>query len=225
MRNRPHPEAIIFDLDGTLIDSVPDLARCTNLALAQSGFRRQLSMVEAISYIGLGVDRLIKRAITGEMWGEPDTDVFEQVKQAFSECYRSQYADHSSLYPNVWSSLQVLQKRNIPLGIVTNKPIIYTDLILKTFDLTDFFGVVIGGDSTAEKKPHSLPLLTAMDVLNVKPETCWFVGDSEVDVKTAEQANCYMIAMTYGYNQGKPIKDANPDLCLDHFELIPSLLD
>lgn len=209
------PALVLFDLDGTLVDSVPDLAQAIDRMLTSLG--RPVAGLEAVSHwVGNGAPMLVKRALTGEMCPDLlDDALFDKGYRSFLKFYAQATADQSVLYPGVIECLSELKGRGIKLGLVTNKPMRFTTSMLKGFELTDYFDVVLGGDSLPRKKPDPLPLQEAMRVCGALPEMTLMVGDSISDLSAARAAGCQVACVPYGYNHGKDIFQSEPDLKLE----------
>jgi len=218
--NGQYPELVLFDLDGTLIDSVPDLAAAVDTMLV--ALEREPVGVEHVRHwVGNGAPMLVKRALTGEQ--EPDERaldeaLFEQAFALFMDAYGNNAAHSSELYPGVIDCLEGLQSQGVRMGLVTNKPIRFTHPLLDEFGLSGFFDVVLGGDSLPVKKPDPGQLLHAMQELGVKPENTLMVGDSRNDIGAAKAAGCPVVAVPYGYNHGEPVEQSQPDLIVDQLD-------
>lgn len=208
------PELVLFDLDGTLIDSVPDLASAVDKMLAQLG--REPAGIESVRHwVGNGAQMLVLRALTGEQqpqFSDVDETLFAQAFDLFMQAYGDDAAHSSTLYPGVVECLEGLQARGVKLGVVTNKPIQFTHPLLDEFGLSPFFSVVLGGDSLPQKKPAPEPLLHAMAEMGASASRTLMVGDSKNDIGAARAAGCPVVAVPYGYNHGEPIDAHNPDL-------------
>ncbi|MBN0986903.1 phosphoglycolate phosphatase [Amphritea pacifica] len=217
------PQLVLFDLDGTLLDSVPDLALAIDRMLAAL----DLSIAgqsRVRHWVGNGAQALVKRALAYSTGVEEDaagSDLFDQAFALFLHHYGLCCAEQSKLYPGVEALLTFLGDNQVSMGLVTNKPIGFTEHLLDEYDLRRFFSIVLGGDSLAEKKPHPMPLLCAMDRLGVAPVQTLMVGDSRSDIRAAQQAGCKVAAVTYGYNHGEPVSAYQPDIIIDNLaELI-----
>lgn len=215
-----NPELVLFDLDGTLIDSVPDLAEAVDSMLLTLG-REAVGVSHVRHWVGNGAPMLVKRALTGEQ--EPDDSalddaLFEQAFELFMEAYGNNTAHSSELYPGVVACLEGLKRRGIRMGLVTNKPIRFTYPLLEEFGLSGFFDVVLGGDSLPVKKPDPGQLFHAMQELGVKPENTLMVGDSRNDIGAAKAAGCPVVAVPYGYNHGEPVELSQPDLIVEQLD-------
>ncbi len=219
------PELVLFDLDGTLVDSVPDLAYSIDLTL------RELDMPlhgeEKIrTWVGRGADKLVKAALTGEMDGEPDKTLFEKAFTLFSEIYIQNTSKRSQLYPGAREAMDHLKNRGCKLGCVTNKRERFTRAVLESFGLLDDFDIVVSGDTLSRKKPEPDQLLYAAEQTGVPVKNCLMVGDSINDLKAARSADMPILCVTYGYNHGRDIASANPDFLIDSLteliELFPA---
>ena len=212
------PELVLFDLDGTLLDSVPDLALATDQML-QALQLDPAGETAVRSWVGNGAQVLVQRALTGQQ--DPDIssidpDLFERAFTLFLDCYGKCSAERSQLYPGVLEYLDWLSSRDVKMGLVTNKPIRFTLPLLETFNLDRYFGLVLGGDSLEQKKPDPLPLQHAMHEFSSMPDMTLMVGDSKSDIRAAQAAGCPVVAVTYGYNHGEPVADYAPDLIVDN---------
>ena len=211
-------KAIFFDLDGTLIDSVPDLAVALNHML--STLNRQTFSEDIIrSWIGNGVSVLVKRALSGEDKIVQDLDgaLFEKALAIFLNFYKQHLCVKTQCYAGVRASLKVLKAQGYRLVIITNKPFEFIQPIIEGLELNGLFELLLGGDGLEKRKPDALPLLHACKALNVSVSQCVMVGDSKNDIVAANAANMQSIGLTYGYNYGEDIGLHKPELVFDHF--------
>ncbi|AEY02735.1 phosphoglycolate phosphatase [Oceanimonas sp. GK1] len=216
-------ELIQFDLDGTLIDSVPQLAEAINDMLATLGHAGQ--PVEAVRcWVGNGADMLVQRALTAAQGEAPDADLHRRARALFDEAYAGHADAALVFYPGVLDTLERLRTAGKRLALVTNKPYRFVPGILAAGGLTDHFELALGGDSLAEKKPSAAPLLHICERLDVSPARSLMVGDSENDVLAARAAGMAVAALSYGYNYGRPIADSSPDWVLDDFAGLAAIL-
>jgi phosphoglycolate phosphatase len=216
------PELVVFDLDGTLVDSAPDLAYSINAMLRRLGFpARPEEQVRA--WIGRGAERLVKRALTGDE-GEPELRLFQQAFELFSAIYMENTSRRSRLYPGVRTGLDYLLETRRRLGCITNKRGRFTEPLLKSLGIYDAFAIVVSGDSLPKKKPDPLPLLHAAHVLGVAPEDALMVGDSVTDVEAARAAGFRIVCVRYGYNNGDNIEEAGPDGVVDSLAELPAYI-
>lgn len=213
------PASILLDLDGTLTDSVPDLCAAGNHVLAELGLPIR-DEDEARQYIGNGVERFMKRMLTGRLEAEPTAVDFAAVMERFNAYYQANVAVHTTLFPGVREGLEVLAGV-APLGVITNKASSFTRALLEHFGLTALFGVVVAGDTLARKKPDPLPLQHACATLGATPSASLMVGDSRHDVTAARAAGMAVVCVSYGYNHGEPIAASNPDAIIDRLTDLP----
>jgi len=199
-------DAVVIDLDGTLLHTAPDLAEAANRMMAEL----QLPPVEEAvvsTYIGNGVGRLIKRVLTGSMEGEPDPLLYQRA----SEIYMRHYADvcaRSQPFPDV---LPGLKQAGFRLGCITNKAEQFTVPLLKEAGLYDFFELVLSGDTLPKKKPDPMPLLYACEKFGTVPERLLLIGDSLNDTQAARAAGCHVFCVPYGYNRGNDVRELDLD--------------
>lgn len=218
------PEMILIDVDGTLVDSVPDLHYCVDemMKALEMPLRGE---AKVRTWVGNGVERLVRRALIDNLDGEPDDALFEKAYPIFLELYAENTSKRSRLYPGVIEGLDYLQSAGFKLGCVTNKAEQFTVPLLKDLGIYDRFGIVVSGDTLPEKKPHPLPLLHAAEFFGVKPEHAMMLGDSMSDVKAARAAGFQIVCMSYGYNHGIDIRDSKPDAVIDSMAELPALLE
>lgn len=215
--------ALLFDLDGTLVDTAPDLTAAANHMLRALG-RAPFDEATVASWIGDGVPRLIKRALTGERFGEPDEALFTEAESLYGHYYATHIADRSTVYPKVLTTLATLQKHGFRLACVTNKAARFTDLLLTALSLAPYFEVVLSGDSLARAKPDPLPLIVAADRLAVLPDGAVLVGDSGNDMRAAKAAGIRAIAVSYGYNHGVDLQGLGATVITKDFGELPELV-
>ncbi len=217
------PAMILFDVDGTLVDSVPDLAWCVDRMMERLGLpprgERQVR-----NWVGNGVEALVRRALTGHMDRDPDPELYARAYPLFLELYADNTSKRSYLYPGVAETLRHLKRAGYPLGSVTNKAQQFTIPLLEQLGIRDCFEIVISGDSLPRKKPDPLPLLHAAEFFHVAPRDALMVGDSVSDVRAARAAGFTIFCMSYGYNHGEDIRDAQPDAVLECMTELPGLL-
>jgi phosphoglycolate phosphatase len=217
------PAMILIDVDGTLVDSVPDLAFCVDeMQKALDLPVRGEALVR--QWVGNGVERLVKRALTDSMDGEPEGTLYQKALTVFRELYAENTSKRSHLYDGVITGLDYLKNTGYILGCVTNKAGEFTLPILRDLGIHDYFEVIICGDDTPRKKPDPLPLLTAAERLCIDPQQSLMIGDSQSDVKAARAAGFQIVCMSYGYNHGEDIRSFNPDAVLDSFAELPQYL-
>ncbi|HIC46834.1 MAG TPA: phosphoglycolate phosphatase [Methylophaga aminisulfidivorans] len=216
------PEVVFIDLDGTLVDSVPDLTHATNHMLSSLGLAKA-SETDVRSWVGNGIPRLVERALTRDMEQKADVGLFEKALPLFLDYYQQFPCEKSQVYPGVFKGLNWLKDKQIKLACVTNKDETFTLPLLEKLGLKDYFDLVVCGDTTPHKKPHPAPLLYGVDYFRITPEKALMIGDSVNDVKAANAAGFAIICVSYGYNHGQPISAAAPDTVIDTFAELESL--
>ena len=219
-----NPELVLIDLDGTLVDSVPDLAISVDKTMRDLGLPEH-GEAKVRLWVGNGVERLVKRSLTEELYAEPDPEQYEKAYSVFFEHYTEANGKHSCLFPGVKEGLIALKNKGFKLGCVTNKAESFTLPLLETLGIRDFFGVVVSGDTLPYKKPRPEPLLHAAEFFGAKPEVCLMIGDSMHDVEAARNAGFEVVCVTYGYNHGIDIRDAKPDAVIDRIDELANLLN
>lgn len=208
------PEMILIDVDGTLVDSVPDLAYCVDTMMMQLG-RAPHGEAKVRNWVGNGVERLVRRALIGQLDGEPDDADFAEAYPLFIALYAENTSKRSQLFPGVLEGLDYLQAQGYRLGCVTNKAEQFTLPLLRDLDIAGRFEIIISGDTLPQKKPDPAPLLHAAAYFGIAPAHALMLGDSISDVKAARAAGFQIICMSYGYNHGEDIRNYHPDLVID----------
>jgi phosphoglycolate phosphatase len=201
---------VMIDLDGTLIDTAPDLADCANRMLADLG-RAPYPLETVMTWIGNGVPRLVKRALTGEMWAEPDAALFDKALAIFQQHYATHVSDLSRPFPGVVEGLEKLKRAGYRLACITNKAEVFSLPLLRNLDLYKYFELILSGDSLPKQKPDPLPLTHACRHFGITPDHGVLVGDSSNDVEAARAAGMPVLCVPYGYNHGHDIREAHPD--------------
>ena len=202
-------QAYLFDLDGTLVDSAPDLHATLNVILEEEGLA-PVTLDAVRAFIGEGARRLLERSLAAQ--GErTDPARLDRLLKRYLAYYGSHIADHSQVYPGVRETLVTLQAAGAGLAVVTNKFEHLARQVLEALELSAFFPVVLGGDSLPERKPSAAPLLEACVRLAAAPEATLMVGDSRTDIAAARAAKISVLCVPYGYNHGEPIEAAGAD--------------
>jgi phosphoglycolate phosphatase len=217
------PAMVLIDVDGTLVDSVPDLAYCVDEMLKQ--LVMPLRGEERVrQWVGNGVERLVRRALINQLDGEPDEALFIRALPIFEALYRDNTSKRSCLYPGVKSALDFLKTTDVRLGCVTNKAAQFTLPLLRDLGISDYFELIVCGDTLPKKKPDPMPLLHAAEKLGVKPAQSLMLGDSQSDVKAARAAGFNIVCMSYGYNHGEDIRNYKPDAVVDSMDEIKTII-
>ena len=201
--------AIVVDLDGTMVNSAPELAEAANRMLREMG-RPAAAQDLLMSYIGNGISWLVKRALTGEMKAEPDAALYDQAFPIFEKHY-SELLLQSKPYTGVAEGLNAMKGAGFRLGCITNKVARYTEPLLESSGLAQYFDIVLSGDTLPEKKPHPLPLLHSARFFGVPVEKLLLIGDSLNDTLAARAAGCPVFCVPYGYNHGEPVDGLDLD--------------
>ena len=205
------PRAVLFDLDGTLLESAPDLAAAANAMLAELGLPARDPAVIA-TYIGKGIPKLVERTLTGSLDAAADPVLFAQALPQYERCYAEESGRRSVPFPGVIEGLRALRDAGLPLACITNKAERFTLDLLQRTGLDGFFPVVVCGDTVVRKKPDPEPVLTACARLTVRPADALMIGDSANDVQAARAAGCPVWCVPYGYNEGRPVETLDCDL-------------
>lgn len=217
---------ICFDLDGTLVDSVPDLAAGVNKMLQQLS-RPSFEEDVIRGWVGNGVPTLVQRALSGGV--DVSADITEQQLAEGIKLFLAHYSIHlfneSKLYPHVIETLTALKNAGYKLAIITNKPITQTKPVLEQAGISAFFDIVLGGDSLVEKKPHPLPLQHCQQQFNLASDEVLMVGDSKNDIIAAKAAGFDSFGLTYGYNYGIPISESEPNFVADDISELLNVLN
>ncbi len=216
------PEMVLFDLDGTLVDTVPDLAYSIDTMLSEMKLSTY-GEEKVRTWVGNGIERLVKRALTNDLDAEPDNELYKKAFSIFLDIYAENVCQRSKFYDGVEEGLDYLKENGFKLGCVTNKREQFTHTLLQSLGLYDDFGIIIAGDTLEKKKPDPLPLLHAAEYFGVTPENSLMVGDSKNDVNAARTAGFPIVCVSYGYTLGEDIGDSNPDIVIDSLAELPKL--
>ena len=209
---------LIFDLDGTLINSALDLALAVNYMLEQI---KRDTFDESIihGWVGNGALTLVKRALSGsrELDGSLDEGTIEKTLKIFLDYYEKNLCNETVPYPHVKETLHALKEQGYTLAIVTNKPYPFVSPILERLDMESLFILILGGDSLPKKKPHPLPLLHVCETLRYDVSSSVMIGDSKNDILAANACGMDSVGVTYGYNYGEDIGVHKPTVIVDDF--------
>ncbi|AQT12415.1 phosphoglycolate phosphatase [Pseudomonas protegens] len=219
------PRLVMFDLDGTLVDSVPDLAAAVDQMLLKLG--RKPAGVEAVrEWVGNGAPMLVRRALANSLEAQGVDDV--EAEYAL-ELFNTAYEDSNELtvvYPGARETLKWLHKQGVEMALITNKPERFVAPLLDQMKIGRYFRWIIGGDTLPQKKPDPAALFFVMKMASVPASQSLFVGDSRSDVLAAKAAGVKCVALSYGYNHGRPIAEESPALVIDNLRaLIPGCLE
>ncbi len=220
------PRAMLFDLDGTLADTVPSLHLAVLGALQSVGLP-EITQEMTRSFVGNGAMMLLARAVTRTMdpdLANVDKDLLKRAREGFNITYASCCDCKESIYPGVPETLSYLKNAGISLGVLSNKPDVFVRPVLEKAGLLEYFVFTLGGDVLDNKKPDPEPFLYACAMMHAEPEECVMVGDSSNDILGARRSGMTSIALTYGYNRGKPVQDSGPDYVFDDFAAIKVLI-
>lgn len=215
--NLSNKELFIFDLDGTLIDSVPDITLGVNETLSELSLPN-FNEDEVRMWVGNGAEKLMERALEAaskETGNEIDVP-FSEVMDSYFKNYRKNLTVNTYAYKGVENALNLLKEQNVKMAIVTNKPFDFIAPVLEFVGIKQFFSLWVGADSLPTKKPNPEPLLHVCKELNISPEKAVMVGDSKNDILAAQNAKINSIGLTYGYNYNESISAYHPDIVLDN---------
>ena len=215
------PTAIIWDLDGTLVDSAPDLATALNAVLDTRGFFT-LTTEEVRTMIGNGVPKLVERGFNA-VGMRPDQAQLDGLVAMFVEEYRACATNQTHPYPGMVEVLEEIHGMNIPMGICTNKPEGFTRQILEGLGLARFFSSVVGGDTTSARKPDAEPVLACLRGLVAEPALSLMIGDSEHDVRAARAAGVTVGVVPWGY-RAAPVETLGADFILHDPAGLPGMI-
>jgi phosphoglycolate phosphatase len=204
-------QAALLDLDGTLLDSIPDLATAANAMRVELGMPPLREAVIA-TFVGKGVDRLVQRALAGaQEHGEVDPALFAQGRASFYRHYHLVNGDKAVIFDGVIDGLKAMRDQGLKLAVVTNKPTEFTIPLLQRTGLAGFFAAVVCGDTCARKKPDPQPVLHACALLGVQPDRAVTIGDSLNDSQAGRDAGTRVLVVPYGYNEGVDIRTLDVD--------------
>lgn len=210
------PDLVMFDLDGTLVDSVPSLAMAVDRMLQDLG--REPVGVEAVRpWVGNGASMLVRRSLCGNLEAEDEIspELQQQAEELFSQHYTDCLCEGVALYPGVREFLQTLAEKKTDMAVVTNKPERFVAPLLESLEIDHFFSIIVGGDSLESKKPDPAPINHVLSTCKVEAIRALMVGDSATDIEAARNAFVPVACVSYGYNHGEPIAEKQPDWVVD----------
>ncbi|HVG19504.1 MAG TPA: phosphoglycolate phosphatase [Blastocatellia bacterium] len=215
-------QSMLFDLDGTLINSLSDLAASINLMLKDLG-RPPLGEDEVGSFIGDGVRVLVYRSLTATHANlqPPDEELHAQGIALMHSHYADQMLETTSLYPHVTDTLEFF--RDKPKAVVTSKEVRFARLILDHFHIADYFQAIVGGDTVPARKPDPWPVREAIRALEISPADAVMIGDSENDVAAGRGAGARTCAACYGYRTAEQLAKTSPDVMINRFDELKEL--
>lgn len=202
-------KAVLFDLDGTLIDSEKDIAEAANFTRVHYGLK-PVSDSTIATFVGNGVMVLLSKALETK-----DEVRIQEAHEVFKSHYRDHCADHTKVFPGILELLEAFKKKGIKMGVVSNKPQEFTDAILEKLGLVGYFEVAFGPEATVNRKPHPEPLLTALKRMGVSTSEAVMIGDSVVDIEAARAAKVLVGVFTHGYGTRETLSASDPDWLVD----------
>lgn len=203
-------DAVLIDLDGTLLDTVADLAAATNAMLAEFG-RAPLALATVAAYVGKGAAVLVHRALGGGLDARVEPAEFEPAMAAFLRHYERENGLRATPYDGAMAGLEAMRAKGLALACVTNKPQGFAERLLERCAMAPFFELVVGGDALERRKPDPLPMQHAARRLGVEPARCLAIGDSVNDALAARAAGMPVLAVPYGYNEGRDVRELDVD--------------
>ncbi|HEY6820702.1 MAG TPA: phosphoglycolate phosphatase [Burkholderiales bacterium] len=204
------PKAVLIDLDGTLLDTAPDLAAAANRMLCALGMPPR-PVHEISQYVGKGIPRLVERALTGELDGKPEAALLQKAMPLFTAAYEEESGRHSRVFDGVVEGLEKMRALRRRLACVTNKAQRFTLPLLERMGLARYFETAVCGDQVARGKPDPLPYLSACGRLGIAPADALVIGDSENDVAAARAGGMRVVCVSYGYREGRSVESLGAD--------------
>ena len=221
---RTPARGVLFDLDGTLIDSAPDLVGACNDMLNVLG-RPPVALETARGWIGNGARRLVERALTQDFDGEAPAQLMETAYPLFQKCYQANLHRDSVLYAGAVKTLAQCQAAGCRVGCVTNKPAAFTLPLLKAMGLSRYLDPIVSGDDLPKQKPDPLPLEHVVEQWGLPPAQCLLVGDSVSDFRAARACGMPVVLVSYGYSQGLDLFELGPDAVIDSLAKVLNIID
>lgn len=209
--------AVMIDLDGTLLDTIPDLAAAANMMLRELE-RPELPESLIRTFVGKGITNLVQRTLAGSLDGEVDPPLLARGLAVFERCYAEVNGKHTTIYPGVEAGLALFRAQGFRLACVTNKSTRYTLPLLELVGLAPHFEQVVAGDTLPQKKPDPAPLVHACEIFGIAPAHMLMIGDSINDTQAARAAGCPVFCVPYGYNEGIDVRSLDTDAVVETLE-------
>ncbi len=216
-------KAILIDLDGTLVDSAPELTKAVDRVLTEAG-HEPAGTEQVRAWVGDGIDRLLERALTEAKGEVPDASELRRIRGRFDTAYAEIVGTMAPLYPGVVDGLDALRASGLGTACITKKAGVFAIGLLGAVGIADRFDAIVAGDSGHGNKPEAAPLEAAARKLGVAIGDCVMVGDSAIDVAAARAAGCPAWCVRTGYNRGAPLEDSGPDRIFDRFDELAAAL-
>ena len=210
-------KAVMIDLDGTLADTIPDLAAAANMMLRELG-RPELGVDVLRTFVGKGIPRLVERALAGALDGTAPRELLGRALPVYERCYAQVNGRHSVVYPGVEEGLRRMRAMQLPLACVTNKSGRFTTPLLEQLGIASSFAQVIAGDTLPQKKPDPAQLIHACRGFGIAPREMLMIGDSVNDAEAARAAGCPVFCVPYGYNEGRDVRELDADAIVASLE-------
>ena len=217
---------IIFDLDGTLINTSKDIVNSTNLTLEKFGYE-PISTERCIEFVGDGIIKQVGRAFGESKFNNPDhqfsLEYLNSIVETYLEIYKVHLYDYSLPYDGVFEIFKKFSNKK--LAVISNKHYDYTFELLKHFQMDKYFSIILGGDSLEHKKPHPEPIIHVIKELNIKPTETIIVGDTDKDVRAGKAAGISTCAVTYGMRTKAELENHNPEFMIDNISELLKIID
>ena len=224
MKNFASPiRAIAIDLDGTLLDTIPDLCGAVNRVLEELGLPR-LPVDLVKSFVGKGLGEHMRKSLRTVMGRDPDDAENAHAMALYRKHYAAHIADHTTIYPGVIEGLEAFKSRRLGLSVVTNKWQSYSETLLDHFNLTPYFDHIVCGDLLTTNQPDPGMMFYSAGRFGVHPREMLMIGDSGNDSRSAQAAGSPVVLMTYGYSEGENLVDLQANAIVSTFTDIPALL-
>lgn len=210
-----NPKVIMIDVEGTIVNSIPDLAYCIDEMMQYLGSKDKCGEKKLIKWIGYGIPKFVEMVLIENLGYKPDANYQQKAEAVFRDFYAQNITKKSVLYDGVVEAFDYMKDSGYIITCITNKPHKFTIPLLKGLDIFKYFEIVISGDTLPRRKPDPLPILHIADNFKISAKDCLMLGDSTVDIKTAKAAGSSVICVSYGYGNYNDIVNANPDLIIE----------